>query len=402
MPPAAAALTGSGLRRARRAAREIGRRAHGRRHEVTWYHRADDPHSHLLAQVLPRFLELYDVDLVGRTVPHPHEGAISNPARWAGWAAADVQSIAPHYGLTAAGGHYPSLQHATATLLAAENADYLNVALEVGRHVTSEEEQGDDAPDADHLAANAAALRSAGHYLSGMLHYEGEWYWGIDRLSLLESRLEELGVGEGHAAPRELVPIETSHAEVLEMWVSVRSPYSYLAFDRVVALANEVGVDLRVKLVLPMVRRGIPAPRAKRLYILHDVARLAREQGVPFGWLVDPLPAVDRVLAAAWVARRHGREIELISSALRGMWAEGVDASTDRGLARIVGAAGVPMEETSAALRSGAWKEDVETHRESLSGAGLWGVPSFRFGEFVTWGQDRVWLLEHHLRASTQ
>jgi hypothetical protein len=24
----------------------------------------------------------------------------------------------------------------------------------------------------------------------------------------------------------------------------------------------------------------------------------------------------------------------------------------------------------------------------------LWGVPSFRFGDLATWGQDRLWLIE--------
>jgi hypothetical protein len=24
----------------------------------------------------------------------------------------------------------------------------------------------------------------------------------------------------------------------------------------------------------------------------------------------------------------------------------------------------------------------------------LWGVPSFRFGDLATWGQDRLWLVE--------
>jgi 2-hydroxychromene-2-carboxylate isomerase len=29
---------------------------------------------------------------------------------------------------------------------------------------------------------------------------------------------------------------------------------------------------------------------------------------------------------------------------------------------------------------------------------GLWGVPSFRIGDFVTWGQDRLPLLADRLR----
>ena len=387
--------------RARRAVHEMGRRASGRDHEVTWYHRVDDPHSHLLAQALPAFLERFDVKLVAKTVPHPDEGAISAPSTWATWAAADVASVAPFLGLVSPGDARPDPGPATARLQAAEGGDYLGTAIEVGDGYFRGLDLGNGEPDQARLRQNAEHLISNGHYLSGMLHYAGEWYWGVDRLGLLEDRLAELGLGEGHSLHYDhevdLPPIE---ADELEMWVSMRSPYSYLAFDRVVALAEELDIRLSVHVVLPMVMRGIPAPRAKRLYILDDVARLARKQGVPFGWLVDPLPAVERVIAAAWVARRHDREVALISAALRGMWAEGVDASTDQGLNRIVAQAGVSLSDVLEAIEVGEWRQSAEAGRKSLGGAGLWGVPSFRYGDFVTWGQDRVWLLEKTLRAA--
>jgi 2-hydroxychromene-2-carboxylate isomerase len=36
----------------------------------------------------------------------------------------------------------------------------------------------------------------------------------------------------------------------------------------------------------------------------------------------------------------------------------------------------------------------AEEHRDALFAAGLWGVPSFRYGGFTTWGQDRLWMLD--------
>jgi 2-hydroxychromene-2-carboxylate isomerase len=32
---------------------------------------------------------------------------------------------------------------------------------------------------------------------------------------------------------------------------------------------------------------------------------------------------------------------------------------------------------------------------------GVWGVPSFRVGNTVTWGQDRLWVIEHALQKLT-
>jgi 2-hydroxychromene-2-carboxylate isomerase len=45
------------------------------------------------------------------------------------------------------------------------------------------------------------------------------------------------------------------------------------------------------------------------------------------------------------------------------------------------------------------WRDEIEANRLAMTGAGLWGVPSYRLlnedGEeiFSCWGRDRIWLL---------
>jgi hypothetical protein len=44
-----------------------------------------------------------------------------------------------------------------------------------------------------------------GHYLGATFYFEGEWYWGIDRLHYLEERLSTAGLaraGAGAGAPQ--------------------------------------------------------------------------------------------------------------------------------------------------------------------------------------------------------
>jgi 2-hydroxychromene-2-carboxylate isomerase len=31
---------------------------------------------------------------------------------------------------------------------------------------------------------------------------------------------------------------------------------------------------------------------------------------------------------------------------------------------------------------------------------GVWGVPSFKTGDVVTWGQDRLWVIENELKKN--
>ncbi len=45
------------------------------------------------------------------------------------------------------------------------------------------------------LSNNREQQRRQGHYASAMLHYAGEWYWGVDRLGHLAERLSDLKLG---------------------------------------------------------------------------------------------------------------------------------------------------------------------------------------------------------------
>src|SRR6202000_2087417 len=103
------------------------------------------------------------------------------------------------------------------------------------------------------------------------------------------------------APPRDVrrgPPPAVAQAAVIECWFSFRSPYSWIAFPRVRALARHHGAELRLRYILPMVMRGLPVPRVKARYIMFDTNREAGRVGVPFGTIVDPVGAgAERALA---------------------------------------------------------------------------------------------------------
>jgi len=76
---------------------------------------------------------------------------------------------------------------------------------------------------------------------------------------------------------------------VLEFFLSLRSPYTYIAMERSFDLSHRLPVDLVLRPVLPMVMRGLPVPREKQLYIVLDTKREAEDAGVPFGRVCDPV-----------------------------------------------------------------------------------------------------------------
>jgi 2-hydroxychromene-2-carboxylate isomerase len=241
--------------------------------------------------------------------------------------------------------------------------------------------------------------------LGGTFFYAGEWYWGIDRLYHLEQRLQDLGAQREGVAPGPMFPpgvdpntAQPAAVRSFDFFLSLRSPYTAIVAQRVLDLAQHTGAQLNLRFLLPMAMRGLAVPRAKRMYIAWDTAREARSRGVPFGRLLDPLGvATERGLAVLAAAMQAGMGEAFLISFLRGVWSEGVNASTDAGLRRLALRAGLSWAQVQDALNDEGWRASAEANRQALLDHGLWGVPAFRVGTQVFWGQDRLWAVQQAL-----
>ena len=411
---------------ARRAKVESARRRAGGAHVVEYFHQVDDGYSHLAAQLLSPLLERYDIELVCHVVPAPSGANAPEPALLANLSAYDAVRIAPHYGLQFPANAVPDPKLADAAvgvLAGVDGAEFAQLAPRLGEAVWNGSSdalrsatEGREPLDADAvqqaLASGAARRKKLGHYSGAMFHYGKEWYWGVDRLCYLEQRLADLGArrsdGAGLLAPRPAIEIPERKDDgslALEFYPSIRSPYTAVAFDQTVDLARRCGVTLRIRPVLPMVMRGVPATRAKGVYIFSDSAREARAAGVDWGELYDPIGRpVERCYALWPWAVRQGRGAELLSAFLRAAFLEGVNTNRESGLRHVVESAGLDWREAQAHLGDTEWEEEIEANRVAMYELGLWGVPSFRLvkadGEtaLAVWGQDRLWLVSREIK----
>ena len=381
----------------------------GERPTIHYFHGAADPYSHLAAQLLPALEQAYDVRIVPHLVPAPVASVAPDAERLADWSVRDAARLAAAHGLgLPVGARRPTgvaVAAAEAALAGVDGARAFAVrALEVGDALWSGGAPvagGSDAAEA--LARGAAALAGAGHYLPGVLSFEGESYWGVDRLPHLEARLQPLRRAEAPVVRQMEAGAHAGDANGAELhfFLSFRSPYTHIAAPRVRRLAERWNAKLVLRPVLPMVMRGLPVPKEKRLYIVRDTKREAERLGLPFGRICDPVgPGVERGLAVLHRAIALGRGADFVESFLSGAFAEAVDATKDEGLNFLAARAGLGEADVAAALADESWREVAEANRLELLEDGLWGVPAFRVSNLPAhWGQDRLWAVEEDLAA---
>lgn len=411
-------LFGLKRRAAKRRKAERQRQSQNAPHVVEYYHEAGDPYSHLMAQVLPEFSQRYKIELQVHVVSPPPDWAAPDRARLDAYARKDAERLARRAGLEFVDpGAQPTEAHlaaANAALVSAIDEDaFLQYAEEIGQRLWTSRTEA-SAPNTSagvaQSLADAAERRDAkGHYLGATLFYGGEWYWGVDRLHYLETRLRELGAAiEASLEPIFSPPIVPSlkteanpgKKPELHWYLSFRSPYTGITANRVKALADAYGAELKLRYVLPMVMRGMQVPRMKGFYIMGDTVREAERMGIPFGNMCDPVGApVERGYAILHRAIEMGKGFEFVRSFLSGVWAEGIDAGSDWGLRTLTERAGLSWADMKPLIGGDHWRTDAEANQEEMFSHGIWGVPSFRVDDVAVWGQDRLWVIEEALAA---
>ncbi|WP_428264094.1 DsbA family protein [Haliangium sp.] len=425
-PYAAMALSGPTRERLSARVHDLARRVRARPHTLDVFVALDDPYSYLLAQALPALRRRFDVEVSWHPIGAPAGDDSPEREHQRRYACVDAGRLAELYQLdfpeqpTPLTGAHAALATRALAAAVAERAPAEYIVELCGAYwrgdpralgAVAERLPALAPAEADAvLTKGRRALERRGHYAPGTIHYGGAWYWGVDRLDHLERHLIAAGAARsadvGVEFDRQVRGFAGGPAgsaapdQPIVLYLSVRSPYSYIALERTSALAAHYGAALDLRPVLPMVMRGLAVPVAKKFYILRDAAREARKLGIPLGRVCDPVGrGTERIYALCDHAAAHGKHADFLRSAARGVWAEGIDAATDAGLSRLVERAGLSWAEARRHLDDESWREWAERHRQELYALGLWGVPCLRYHDTAVWGQDRLWVIEREIRA---
>ena len=398
------------------------RKKEGRPHEVFYFHELLDPYSHITAQLINKFRSEYSVELVPLVVNEPPSKTVHEPSMYRNYCLTDAIRIAPFYGVEFPSDKLPNAQVvslAQRILCGLERDEFISRIAEISALVWSGNELALEAlmtektmsEETTHatISSNEQKRDEVEAYMGSTFSYEGELYWGVDRLDHLEHRLKDLGlkrnVDTNYVSERKKTNTSDipNHSNIeLEFYPSLNSPYTSISLERIKLLQSNYPIKIITKPVLPMLMRNMTIPRYKARYIFRDTAREAKKYDVPFGKVISPLgkPAERAYSLFPWIDQQ-GQGFEYICRLMISSFRKAEDIGVNSYLKVLIEDLGLDWKEAQKHLDTDIWKDILEKNRLIMYEGDSWGVPTFRLVDgdktFTTWGQDRIWLIEEEI-----
>lgn len=192
----------------------------------------------------------------------------------------------------------------------------------------------------------------------------------------------------------------------IQFWFDFSSPYSYIASEWIEALAARHGRTVRWHAILlgaTFQAAELKPPVAypiKREYALHDFARSARFEGVPFALPAEfPIATQNAARVFWWLhdTADAARAVAWAHAGLRAYFARGVTLSDPAALKALAAEAGLDPAAAEAAWSDPQWKLRLKNANDDAIRLGVFGAPSFMVDGELFWGNDRKPQLERWL-----
>jgi 2-hydroxychromene-2-carboxylate isomerase len=185
----------------------------------------------------------------------------------------------------------------------------------------------------------------------------------------------------------------------IEFYFDFSSPYAYLASEKIEALAARHGREVKFKPILLgavfKATGGAPLTEgmtAKGAYSVHDFARSARYEGIPFSLPKPfPIPTVTAARAMLWLTREQPvHAASFMHAALRAYFADGRDISQPAVLAEVLGECGLDVARVLAGAAEQDIKDQLKAQVEGAIVRGVFGAPFMFVDGEAFWGHDRL------------
>ena len=209
----------------------------------------------------------------------------------------------------------------------------------------------------------------------------------------------------------------------IDVFWSVRSPWSYLATPRLRAMAEEYELKLNFRPVYPIAIRTpdffLSVNPQWPAYLMVDVHRVAEFLEIPFVWpSPDPVnqyrgedgrartaedqPYIYRLTRLGVVAAEAGKGIEFADAVSRLIWGGTKNWQEGHLLADAAKSQGLDLQQLDQTVLDETQRLEsvIEKNQADHNAVGHWGVPTCAFEGEPFFGQDRLdvllWRLKQH------
>jgi 2-hydroxychromene-2-carboxylate isomerase len=194
----------------------------------------------------------------------------------------------------------------------------------------------------------------------------------------------------------------------IDYYMNPMSPYVHMVGARAAQIAAAAGASLRYKPLDPgalFKRTGgqMLADRheSRKAYRFQELARWAKRLDMPLNlrpafWPTNPAPASYAIIAAQEAG--GGDLTALVTGLTAAVWEQERNIADDDVIRDCLTAAGFDPALAFSGMLQGA--EIYARNLEDAVADGVFGVPSFKVGEELFWGQDRLDFLADHLGVS--
>ncbi|MFL2754436.1 MAG: DsbA family protein [Gammaproteobacteria bacterium] len=403
---------------------EIKRKEENRPHEVLYFHKVDDPYSHLTIQYVDKLISEYNILLKPVLVGEENSVAIHEPSLYEKYCLEDVHRISPFYNINFSSDSYPDkklVKIANSILCSVKEKDFFEIGKKVSSALWENNENilddllklhsSSDSVISEKILSGNKIRDESGYYFGSAFYYEKELYWGVDRINHLETRLNELGLKK--IPSDELVcSLNTTAPEFLNSdkklnlyyYPSLNSPYTFVSVKRIRELSEEYPINLITKPVLPMLMRMMVIPDFKAKYIISDAAREGRKYGYEMKSIYSPIGKPARLAYSLFPKiDEYGKGFEYIDALLKASFQDGINIGEKSFLKELVESLELDWTIIKKELNTKRWKKILNDNCNDMYSGNCWGVPSFKITNsddsdpFYVWGQDRIWLLKEEI-----
>jgi len=403
---------------------EAARQDESRPHEILYFHKVDDPYSHLTIQCIEKLKSSFNIVLKPILVGEENLEAVHEPSLYNSYCLRDVKRIAPFYNMNFQSDTYPAkeiVDQANSILTFVKDEDFGEIATQVSSALWQGDAKVLEELSSTYFATKTEVkekliygnkIRNAnGYYFGSAFYYEKELYWGVDRLPHLEERLTQLGAKSSQASDS-ICPIELKAPRHLESdtkvnlyyYPSLNSPYTFVSTKRVHQIREEYPVNLITKPVLPMLMRMMTISNFKAKYIISDAAREGRKHEHEMRSIYSPIGKPARKSYSLFpIIDEAGKGFEYIEALLKASFQDGINIGDEAFLENLVTELELDWSIIKKDLNTKHWKNILNDNLEDMYSGNCWGVPSFKITDaddsnpFYVWGQDRMWLIKEEI-----